>query len=94
MSLLFVLTCALLPRTLQSLHSERAGFRTVGHWLAEHTLAGDWIEDPYCWSYYYAGRVFLEGCTSLPAHQPPCYYVVLEESKNRHPHLVSLQRRQ
>jgi hypothetical protein len=91
LGLLLLLTLAPLPRTLQPLHAERAGFRTVGRWLAEHTRPGDWIEDPYCWTYYYAGRVFLEGCTGLAAEQPPCFYVVLEGSKNRHPHLVSLQ---
>jgi hypothetical protein len=91
-ALLLLLTLAPLPRTLQSLHAERAGFRTVGKWLAEHIPPGDWIEDPYCWAYYYAGRVFLEGCAGLTADQPPCFYVVLEASKNRHPHLVSLQR--
>ena len=86
--LLLILTP--LPRTLQKLHGDRAGFRSVGEWLAQHIPAGDFIEDPYCWTYYYAGRVFLEGCTGLPVTQPPCFYIVLEESKNRHPHLVSL----
>jgi hypothetical protein len=89
-SLLLLLTLAPLPRTLERLHAERAGFRTIGHWLAEHTRPGDFIEDPYCWANYYAGRVFLEGARNLPVEQPPCYYVVLEKSKNRHPHLVSL----
>jgi hypothetical protein len=89
MGLLLLLTLTPLPRTLDRLHAERAGFRSVGHWLAENTLPGDFIEDPYCWAYYYAGRVFVEG-DKLPRHEPPCYYVVLEESKNRHPRLVSL----
>jgi hypothetical protein len=88
--LLLLLTASPLPRTLERLHAERAGFRTIGHWLAEHTLPGDFIEDPYCWANYYAGRVFVEGSTNLPAEQPRCYYVVLEESQNKHPHLVSL----
>ncbi len=91
MGLLLLLSIAPLPRTLQSLHAERAGFRPVGRWLAENTCPGDFIEDPYCWTYYWAGRVFVEGLTSLPAQQPPCYYVVLEESKNEHVHLVSLR---
>ncbi len=90
LGLLLLLTLAPLPRTLQRLHAERAGFRSVGQWLAENTCPGDFIEDPFCWSYYYAGRVFLEGATGLAAQQPPCFYVVLEQSKNRHPHLVSL----
>jgi hypothetical protein len=90
LALLLLLTASPLPRTLERLHAERAGFRTLGHWLAEHTLPGDFIEDPYCWANYYAGRVFLEGSPDLPTEQPRCYYVVLEESLNKHPHLVSL----
>jgi hypothetical protein len=91
LGLLLLLTIAPLFRTLERLHAERAGFRVVGQWLAEHTWPGDFIEDPYCWTNYYAGRVFLEGREDLPTHQPPCYYVVLEQTKNKHPHLVSRQ---
>jgi hypothetical protein len=91
LGLLLLLTVAPLPRTLARLHSERIGFRSLGHWLAENTLPGDFIEDPYRWAYYYAGRVFVEGCRDLPAHQPSCFYVVLEASRNRHPRLISLQ---
>ncbi|HTU88918.1 MAG TPA: glycosyltransferase family 39 protein [Gemmataceae bacterium] len=88
--LLFVL--APLPRTLARLHAERSGFRSLGHWLAKNTMPGDYIEDPYCWAYYYAGRVFVEGRPDLPVHKPSCFYVVLEKSKNRHTRLVSLQK--
>lgn len=89
--LLLFLALTPLPRTLDRLHAERAGFRTLGRWLADNIEPGDFIEDPYCWTYYYAGRVFVEGCSDLPAHDPSRYYVVLEESSNRHPRLVSLQ---
>jgi hypothetical protein len=92
LALLLLLTIAPLPRTLARLHAERAGFRSVGHWLAKHIKPGDFIEDPYCWAYYYAGRVFLEGRHDLPASKPSRFYVVLEESKNRHVRLVSLQK--
>jgi hypothetical protein len=92
-SLGFLLLLAILPlpRTLSRLHAERAGFRSLGHWLSRYTEPGDFIEDPYCWAYYYAGRVFVEGCSGLPAHHPGCFYVVMEKSSNRHPHLVSLR---
>jgi hypothetical protein len=91
--LLLLMTFAPLPRTLDRLHAERAGFRSVGHWLAQNTLAGDYIEDPYCWTYYYAGRVFVEGCRDMMrASQPPCYYVVLEASGNQHARLITLNR--
>lgn len=91
LGLLLLLALVPLPRTLERLHGDRAGFRSVGRWMAEHTPAGNFIEDPYCWTSYYAGRVFVEGCSDLPAEPEPCFYVVLEESKNKHPHLVSLQ---
>lgn len=87
--LLLILTMGPLVRTLDRLHAERTGFRTVGQWLAENVPVGDFIEDPYCWANFYAGRVFLEGINNLPASTPPCYYVVLEQTKNKHPHLVS-----
>ncbi len=80
-----------LPRTLDRLHGERAGFRSLGRWLAQHTEPGDYIEDPYCWTYFYAGRVFVEGRRDLSSSKPNCFYVVMEESSNRHPRLVSLQ---
>jgi len=91
LALLLLLILAPLPRTLARLHSERTGFRSLGHWLAKHTPPGDFIEDPYCWAYYYAGRVFVEGCRGVPASKPSCFYVVLEESKNRHQRLEFLQ---
>ena len=90
LGLLLLLALAPLPRTLSRLHAERAGFRSVGDWLARHTAPGDFIEDPYCWAYYYAGRVFVEGCQGLEMHKPSCFYVVLEKSRNRHPRLISL----
>jgi hypothetical protein len=91
MALLLLFVIAPLPRTLARLHSERVGFRSLGHWLAKNTHPGDFIDDPYCWAYYYAGRVFVEGCRGLPRSKQSCFYVVFEESKNRHPRLEFLQ---
>jgi len=90
LALLLLFVLAPLPRTLNRLHAERAGFRSIGYWLAKNTESGDYIEDPYCWAYYYAGRVFVEGCQGLKKHQPSCFYVVLEESPNQHLRLISL----
>jgi hypothetical protein len=75
-----------LPRTLETLHADRVGFRTAGYWLAEHACPGDYVLDPYCWANYYAGRVFTEGLR-LPARQPPVFYLVLEQSPNKHTRL-------
>jgi hypothetical protein len=75
-----------LPKTLEPLHANRSGFREAGVWLAEHTWPGDEVKDPYCWTHYYAGRVFTEGEeTSLPpGHQPTCYVVLEEGSSSEH----------
>jgi hypothetical protein len=76
-----------LPRTLEPLHAERVGFRVAGYWLAQHALPGDVILDPYCWAYYYAGRVFTEGQPHLPSHSPRVHYLVVEDSQNKHTRL-------
>jgi hypothetical protein len=90
--LLACLCAATLYKNLEPLHANRGGFRTAGEWLAEHAAPGDEIVDPYCWSHYYAGRVFLEEekRSDLPASQAPTCYVVLEESGNEHPRLQSV----
>jgi hypothetical protein len=83
-----VLGC--LPRTLQRLHYNRSGFRDTGLWLAQHTSYLDPIVDPYCWSHYYAGRVFIEGRDTAEDADPdhvPATYVILEEAHNPHPNL-------
>jgi hypothetical protein len=86
--LLLTLTAAPLIRTLEPLHADRAGFKEAGRWLAENSCPGDILEDPYSWTSYYAGRVFLEGATDLPTHEPAISYVVIENAPSRHPHLV------
>jgi hypothetical protein len=80
-----------LAKALETLHADRAGFRAAGRWLAQHACPGDYVKDPYSWAHYYAGRVFLEGRSGAPAHVPPVSYVVLERSKNTHPHLPEVQ---
>jgi hypothetical protein len=92
LGLVLLLALAPLPRTLSRLHAERIGFRSLGHWLAQNTDPDTFIEDPYCWAYYYAGRVFVESCPGVKDFDPTCFYVVLEDSSNRHPRLVSLQK--
>jgi hypothetical protein len=87
LALLLAATVSCLPRTLERLHAERTGFRAAGYWLAEHSLPGDLVLDPYCWAHYFAGRVFTEGVEGLEAHQPPVQYLVVEVSENKHTRL-------
>jgi hypothetical protein len=91
LAFLLVVTVVPLAKTLETLHSDRAGFRAAGCWLAQHSCPGDAVKDPYSWAHYYAGRVFTEGSAGLPAHTPPVSYVVWEESANLHPHLPEVQ---
>ena len=74
-------------RTLEPMHGERAGFREAGYWLAEHAQSADFIDDPYSWASYYAGRSFV----NPPPYQPGtghCVYVVIEWSSNKHPDMM------
>ncbi len=87
LAMLVLATVGPLPRTLETLHLDRVGFRVAGYWLADHILPGDFILDPYAWANYYAGHVFTEGDPNLPSHHPPRYYLVLERSRNRHSRL-------
>ncbi len=77
-------------RTLLPLHDDRAGFRQAGEWLAENTLPGDYVVDPFAWTHYYAGRVFVEKRDNVPTTQPPVEYVLLEKGESKHHRLQSL----
>jgi 4-amino-4-deoxy-L-arabinose transferase-like glycosyltransferase len=81
-----------LPKTLETLHYHRAGFREAGLWLAEHSHPLDQIEDPLCWAHFYAGRVFLEHTSqALPPGYQPRSFVVIEEAGNTHPRMPAFQ---
>jgi Dolichyl-phosphate-mannose-protein mannosyltransferase len=75
-------------RTLEPLHANRAGFRQAGDWLANNVAPGDEIDDPFCWSHFYAGRVFQETVVAgLPVTYPRRKYVVTERSSSKHERL-------
>jgi hypothetical protein len=91
-----VLTLALigaaLPKSLETLHGNRAGLRQAGTWLREHADPSDEIVDPYCWAHYYAGCTFREGLPTEPAPgHVPVRYVVLEHGKSEHTRLTGLE---
>jgi hypothetical protein len=89
--LMILLVAIALPKTLETLHSNRAGLRDAGLWLLEHADPSDRIVDPYYWSHYYAGRVFQEGAPGEPpAGHRRMRYVVLEFSRSKHPRLEFL----
>ncbi|HMF14964.1 MAG TPA: hypothetical protein VKE94_21760, partial [Gemmataceae bacterium] len=87
------LLIAALPKSLETLHGNRAGLRQAGTWLREHADPSDEIVDPYCWAHYYAGCTLREGLPTetAPGHVP-VRYVVLEHGKSEHTRLTGLER--
>lgn len=84
-----VLTVALvifpLPKTLEPLHTNRAGFYEAGRWLAEHANPTDQIVDPFSWVEFYSGQMFR---AAAPASaNVPVRYVVVGGSDNEHTRL-------
>jgi hypothetical protein len=90
--LFLAVVAAAMPKTLETLHGNRAGMRQAGLWLSEHADFSDEIVDPYCWAHYYAGCVFREGMPTNPAPgHVPVRYVVLEHSKSEHSRLAGIE---
>lgn len=74
-----------LARTLEPLHSNRTGFREAGEWILQNSRPGDPVIDGFCWTHYYAGRVFTEiGPKGIPISDPPVQYIIVERSNNKH----------
>jgi hypothetical protein len=85
---LLTFLAATVIKDIEPLHANRKGFRDAGMWIAEHTSPYDEVMDPYCWTHYYAGRVFAEGeAYEISIDKPKYCYVVVEESGNEHPRL-------
>lgn len=83
---------AALPKSLETLHGNRAGLRQAGTWLLEHADPSDEIVDPYCWAHYYAGCVFREGLPTEPEPgHVPVRYAVVEHGKSEHHRLARLE---
>jgi hypothetical protein len=72
------LLAAGMPKTLDTLHGNRAGYHLAGLWLSKNATAYDDIDDDHCWAHYYSGRVLQERTPPvLPAGYRPVRYVVL-----------------
>lgn len=82
--LLLLLFVPSVYKSMETLHYNREGFRQVGKWLANHSKEGDSVEDAFCWSHFYAGKVFLEGKSNLVVSDPRVKYVIVERSGNPH----------
>jgi 4-amino-4-deoxy-L-arabinose transferase-like glycosyltransferase len=83
--LFLALAGAALPKTLEPLHTNRAGHHAVGLWLAKHSTPADELDDPFCWAAHYAGRTFLrESQTPSPQAMQRYRYVVLDCRPDHH----------
>jgi hypothetical protein len=87
LSVLTLLAVAPLPRTLATLHGDRAGFRRAGEWLAHHAEPRAEVFDPYSWAGYYAGRYFGSEKPDFPSGHAVTYVVLEENSTSNHDHL-------
>jgi hypothetical protein len=72
-----------LPKTLEPLHSNRAGYHAAGQWLAQNANVDDVIIDPFSWAEYYSGRTLREQAPAPHDHRP-FQYIVLGCSDNEH----------
>jgi hypothetical protein len=78
--LLPALICLCLPATCKPLHTNRAGHRAAGEWLAKNARPFDAVVDPYLWAGFYSGRGVSDGRTSpLPPAPGAAQYFVLED---------------
>ncbi len=82
--LLSTLAVSGLPKTLQTLHPQRAGHRIAGEWLAAHARQGDMVEDPYYWAAYYAGWDFGLAPPRTPNEPGWNHYIIVERSAKAH----------
>lgn len=82
--LLLLLLVPSVYKSMETLHYNREGFKQAGKWLENHGKEGDLVEDAFCWSHFYAGKVFLEGKSGLVVSDPRVKYVIVERSGNPH----------
>ena len=82
--LLILLLVPSFYKSMETLHYNREGFKQAGKWLSSNCKEGDLVEDAFCWSHFYAGKVFLEGKSGLVVSDPRVKYVVVERSGNPH----------
>ena len=77
-ALLVCLIATGLPKSLERLHANRAGYHAAGLWLAQHAEPSDGIHDDHCWADYFAGRVMQERHPPLPptGYRPAHFYVI------------------
>lgn len=87
------LILASLPKTLQPLHTNRAGHHAAGLWLADHAKLNEYIVDPYCWAKHYAGRTFMDDANQTDLSAPEYHFYIVRErrpDRREHAHLPTI----
>jgi 4-amino-4-deoxy-L-arabinose transferase-like glycosyltransferase len=74
------------PALVKPLHSNRAGHKAAGKWLARTIQENDAILDPFDWAEFYAGRLEAKTTTEKPER----LFVILEQNENPHSRLSHL----
>jgi 4-amino-4-deoxy-L-arabinose transferase-like glycosyltransferase len=85
--ILLALAASGLPKTLEPMHTNRAGFHAAGLWLSDHVQPGDRIIDPFSWTEYYAGQVWRQLQKPDPVAPSRFTYVVLGGTRTEHERL-------
>ncbi len=83
---LAILLAAALPRDFRSLHSERAGHRAAGEWLAANGDPSIEVLDPFGWTEWYAGRTLTRWPNLDPTQTKGPLIYVLFEPNGKSPH--------
>jgi 4-amino-4-deoxy-L-arabinose transferase-like glycosyltransferase len=74
-----------LPKTLQCLHSNRAGHHAAGLWLAKHAKSTDVVYDGHFgWASYYAGRLFLDAAPDPKVWVPGRMLYIVKGTSREH----------
>src|SRR5262245_48401216 len=82
-----LLIAAALPRDFRSLHSERAGDKAAGKWLAEQDATIQ-VVDPFGWTEWYAGRTLRTIPDPDPRMGPFVFAVFTPNSPSPHSRLA------
>jgi 4-amino-4-deoxy-L-arabinose transferase-like glycosyltransferase len=79
-----ILIGAALPKTLEPMHTNRAGHKAIGLWLAKHLKPGDEVDDDFCWAAHYAGLTFRDDLPGSASAGEPRYRYVVHDCRPDH----------
>jgi hypothetical protein len=85
--LVVLLAGVALPKCLEPLHANRAGFHAAGLWLADHAGPDDLIVDPFAWAELYSGHALRSSASAQSGSHAVRQYVVMGGSSNEHARL-------